>query len=93
MNKVTKELVLLAVLTKQRNTLASIALDSLCAQYIVQPLQKAWRRKDHTALRAKYICERCKWPIYGDTNRFICRYCKYKQKYIEEESRRLDSFP
>jgi len=80
-------------LDSTKPSLASIALESLYSTYIVKPLQKAWNHKDKDALRKKYICYNCKKPIHHDMNKYICRYCTYIQTYIEEESKRLDSYP
>ena len=74
------------------NSLVKRALNVLYEQWIVIPLQRAWRVKDHVALRQKYICADCKKPIKHEVNKYRCRVCQYVEKYIMEESLRLDTF-
>jgi len=74
------------------NSLVKRALDVLYEQWIVIPLQRAWRGKDHDALRQKYICSNCKKLIQYDINKHRCWVCRYIEKHTMDESARLDTF-
>ena len=72
------------------DSLAKLALSVIYEQLVVIPLQQAWKRKDHEALRKKYICIDCKRTIRYEVHKIKCAACRHVDKYIIKESRRLD---
>lgn len=78
------------LLCAKPDSLATIALSVIYEQAIVIPLQHAWKRKDHEALRKKYICIDCKRTIRYEVHKIKCAACRHIDKYIIMESRRLD---
>ena len=79
-----------AILYAKPDSLATAALAVIYEQVIVIPLQKAWKRKDHEALRKKYICIGCKRTIRYDKDKYKCVSCRYIEYHILSESRLLD---
>jgi hypothetical protein len=79
-----------AILSAKPDSLATLALAVIYEQLVVVPLQRAWKRKDHKALRKKYICSGCKKPISYDKDKHKCVRCRYIEYFILSESRLLD---
>jgi hypothetical protein len=79
-----------AILFSKPDSLATLALSVIYEQLVVIPLQQAWKRKDHEALRKKYICIGCKRTIRYEVHKIKCAACRRIDKYIIMESRRLD---
>jgi hypothetical protein len=92
MNDYVRTLCQHSLLNCHPHSLSRIALNAVYEQWVVTPLQRAWKRKDHQALRSKYVCVNCLDVIKHDTNKSICRICRYRHKFITEEAARLDYF-
>jgi len=92
MDDYTKTLLTNVLINCHRGSLQEKAAHILYEQLLVIPLQMAWRRKDHDALRQKYICWSCEKVIKYEVNKFQHRRCQYIEKYLADESQRLDSF-
>jgi len=92
MNDYSRTLCQHSILNSHAHSLSRIALNAIFVQWIVTPLQRAWKRKDHSKLRSKYVCVNCRDIIQYDMNKSICRVCRYRHKYITEEATRLDYF-
>jgi hypothetical protein len=92
MDDYTKTLLANVLINCPRGSLQEKATRVLYEHLLVIPLQMAWRRKDHDALRQKYICWTCKEVIKYEVNIFQHSRCRYIEKYLCDESQRLDSF-
>lgn len=92
MNDYVRTLCQHSMLNTPSDSLKAVALNVVYEQWIVTPLQRAWKRKDHDKLRQKYVCVNCRDIIIYDTNKSICRVCRYRNKYIDKEAARLDNY-
>jgi hypothetical protein len=92
MDDYTKTLLTNVLVNCHRGSLQETAAYVLYKQLVVIPLQRAWRRKNHELLRQKYICWNCNEVIKYEVNIFQHRRCQYIEKYLADESQRLDSF-